>query len=231
MNKHNLSHATIALIVILLLAVLTINSWAQDNPDGLFYHAAADMTIFEYEVETTPEVNAIPFAFAQEFETVVAAEIVTGHDIVTPRREPTSYWLDNVFYDSGNGTVFIQYASPPERNLLISLFPRDYTGFDYSRVGASAEIIPVQIDGLRGTFEGEYVEGYWGISREEIDSIRSLTGDVSVSAEWYPVSSVRKLRWQQGDWVYEITAWGGDGSFPGRDLMMEDLIALAESMR
>ncbi|MGD2155367.1 MAG: hypothetical protein PVG14_18570 [Anaerolineales bacterium] len=87
-------------------------------------------------------------------------------------------------------------------------------------IGASAEIIEVDINGTKG----EYVQGNWGPTSP-------FSGSEEVEFTWDPNLNFHRLIWYTDGSLFRITT---SRSGPGNEacrLMMEDILTIAESLR
>ncbi len=217
--------AALALVTILALTVPPLRALAQEIIDSLFNHTAGNTHVIEYAVEPTP-INALSPAVAETFSTVAEAETATSLDIREPDISLSPYELTQVAVNHETQTVWLTYNTPG-RNLSIYQRPAGLGWLDDGLVGSSAQIVPVDFGGVNGILSGEFVAGGWIASTDA-----TPTGDNTVAqgTSWSSDVPQRRLRWQDANLVYEMTAFGGSGDLPGRDLMQEDLITIAKSM-
>ena len=217
--------AAFSLLSALVLTVPPLRALAQEIIDSLFNRAASDAQVIQYDVHPTP-ISMISPSVAETFSSVTDAEKATGIDIRQPTITSTSYALSEVAVNHSTQTIWLTYNAPG-RNLSIYQRPAQLGWLDDGLVGSSAQIIAVDFDGANGIISGEYVAGGWLPTTDP-----TPTGDQSVSqgTNWSTDIPQRRLRWQDANWVYEMTAFGGDGDIPDRDLMQDDLIAIAKSM-
>ena len=127
------------------------------------------------------------------------------------------------------GFAFASASANPSQNLIQITYARDGGELSITQVnGASTASVwettwgavppdfveKVQINGV----DGEYVRGMF--------VVRSQTG---TKAEWGPDAPVQRLRWREGDMLFEIQMAGlpGDDDLIGKDWV----ISLAESLK
>lgn len=195
--------AAAAVLILLFAASLlipSVRSFAQGTVEDLFERAESD-TLPAGELSISNDTRN--FDPEDDARTTVQMRV--------PARIPTGFELDSVTV-SPDGTAVTQQYKRPGRFLIISQTTQEVP-VNYDLIGASAEIVPVTINGI----EGAYVEGVWG-ARNPGDDFR-----------WMPDASFRRLRWVDGDVSYEIFSMGGSPGHAGY-LSMEDMIELAESL-
>ncbi len=221
--------ALIMLVVLGLLVWVTppLYSLAQEIIGSLFNRAADDSQVLEFQAAVTPA-SPIPASVAQTFASVNLAEAATGIDILQPTIDLSPYTLSGVTVNHEMQTTWLIYNAPGR---YLSIYQRAAVlgWLDEGLVGASAEITPVTFENINGdTLHGEYVTGGWQVTAEPTP----IGGEtVQQPVEWASASAQRKLRWRSGDFVYEMLAYGGNGDIPGSDLMLDEMIALAASMK
>ncbi len=219
--------AVFAALTLTVLAVPPLRMFAQEIIDTLFRRAESNTTTFEYDPAATDSPQA-----AFQFNGIEAAEAAFGIDMLAPTLEIEGYQIGQVYFDADEQTYTLEYTAPPGRGLLIMGSAVSDDPNDVPLIGADAPITPVEITTPRGVFAAQYVIGLWAVDAAAVD-IRptpNAEGLIEQEAEWIPDASLRRLRWQEAGWFYEVIAMGGSGDLPDRDLMQDDLIALAESM-
>lgn len=225
-----LAAAAILIVVIagaIIWATPPLRSLAQEILDGLFNRSADDTLVIEREPYPTPAGTISPER-AQVFDSVQAAEVATGLDIRQPGIDLSPYLLSQVAVHHVMQTQWLTYNAPG-RYLSIYQRAAELGWLDEGLVGASAEIIPVTFENANGeTITGEYVAGGWQSSAAPVTTD---DGMVRESAAWSGMSAQRKLRWQDGDRVYEMVVFGGGGDTADQDLTQEDMIMIAASMQ
>lgn len=223
--------ATVVFIMLSVVIVVSVTpplrSLAQDIIDTLFNRTKSDNRVVEYRVEPTP-VNTISPSIAQTFYSVDEAERVTGIDIFQPTIDLSPYSLTGVSVNHQTETVWLTYNTSG-RYLSIYQRPSALGWLDEGFVGASAEVATVHFENAVGiTITAEYVVGGWKPLAEPTP-INDQT--VEQPQEWSSESVQRKLRWRDEHFVYEMVAFGGKGDIPRRDLLLDDMIAIAASMK
>lgn len=216
--------AMLALVIGLVLAVPPLRTWAQEIVDSLFNRAPADTQVLEYEVVPTP-INTIAPSVAQTFDSIAAAE-AAGIDIRQPGIDLSPYQLSGVTVNHETQSIWLTYNAPG-RYLSIYQRPAALGWLSERLVGASAEIVTVDFGGENGILGGEFVQGGW---LPTTDPTPEGGDTVSQSADWTTETSQRYLRWQDANFVYEMTAMGGSSDTAATWLSLDDLIAIAKSM-
>ncbi len=219
--------AVFAALTLTVLAVPPLRMFAQEIIDALFRRAESNTTTFEYD-PAAPEYEQA----ALLFNGIEAAEAAFGIDMLAPTLEIEGYQIDHVYYHAGEQNYTLEYTAPPGRGLLIIGSAVSDDPEDIPLIGADAPITPVEITTPRGVFAAQYVIGLWAsdVPRNVVMPTPNAEGLIEQEAEWIPDASLRRLRWQEAGWIYEVIALGGSGDIPSRDLMQDDLIAIAESM-
>jgi hypothetical protein len=203
--------AVAAVLILCLLIILTVpqvRTLAQDMINDLFNRAPEDVMV-ERVVHPSPTRLHMRYL---EFSTVAEAEAELGIDLPEPAVIPDGYNVYKVHVSDDGQLIGIEFRGPPGRQLFISRRQPPTSERD-GLVGASAEIVLVEIQGI----EGEYVEGVW----------KSVS---PTESEWINDSVFRRVRWQDGDYFYEIISAGGSPGSRGY-LDQEDLIEFAEGFR
>jgi hypothetical protein len=202
-----------------------LRSFAQDVINRLFNRANADTQVIEINVG--PPVSTVAPSIAETFGSIARAEAQTGIDIREPTLDLHPYQLTGVTVNYETETVWLIYNAPG-RYLSIAQRPAALGWLDAGIVGVSADIEAIRIETGNGTLTGEYVEGGWRVTAEPDQETAGDT--MQETAVWTDESPQRRLRWQDAELLYEITAFGGGGDSPRRDLLRDDLIAIAASM-
>jgi hypothetical protein len=202
-----------------------LRSLAQDVINRLFNRAEADTQVVEINVG--PPVSTVAPTTAETFRSIARAEAQTGIDIREPQLDLHPYQLTGVTVNYEMETVWLIYNAPG-RYLSIAQRPAALGWLDAGIVGVSADIEAITIQAGDEFLSGEYVEGGWRVAAEPEQETAGDT--VQETAVWTDESPQRRLRWQDAALIYEITAFGGGGDIPRRDLLRDDLIAIAASM-
>lgn len=219
--------AVAAALALVVYVVPPLRALAQEIIDELFVRADSDNTTFIHEavhepIDIEPEYSS--------FATVEQLKAAIGSDILFPATDIPGYSLESIVYTPEVESIVALYEGPPGRGLVISLYTPGSHLDIYGTVGQSAQVTDVILDEGNRDISGSYVEGSWVVYPTEMVPTPQSDGLVEQPAEWLNTSPARRLRWQFDGWVYEITAMGGSGDLPDRDLMLEDLIAIAESL-
>lgn len=220
--------AVFAALTLTVLAVPPLRMFAQEIIDALFRRAESNTTTFEYNPAAAEDAQA-----ALQFNGIEAAEAAFGIEMLAPTLEIEGYQIGQVYFDADEQTYTLEYTAPPGRGLLIMGSALSDDPDDVPLIGADAPITPVEITTPRGVFAAQYVIGLWAFNAPPSNVIPTpnAEGLITQEAEWIPDASLRRLRWQEAGWIYEVIALGGSGDLPDRDLMQDDLIAIAESMQ
>lgn len=218
-----------ALLIVLAVATIWVTPplrlMAQEVLDSLFNRAPHDSIVLEYQAEAT-EVSTVPAHYSST--SIAEAELVTGLNFPEPTVSLIPYTLTQATINYETETIWLTYNTPGR---YLSIYRRSVAlgWLTDAVVGASAEIIPVEFEGPDGeTIHGEYVAGGW---QPSADPTSGSGETVQQPADWTAQSAQRRLRWQDANYVYEMVAFGGDGDLPGRDLMMDGMMAIAASIR
>lgn len=221
------------LVAVLMMGIVvwstpSLRTLAQEFIETLFNRAESDTTVVEYN--TAPPSATISASVAQSFSTIAELEAAIGHDVIKPSIAINGYQVMNAAINYENQTVWLSYTAPG-RNL--SIYQRDASlGWLSEReVGASAEIIAVEITRADGTvLHGEYVNGGWWIDADSTDATPTGENTVQQPAEWTNNITQRVLRWQDENQVYEMVSFGGSGDTPDIDILLDRMIEIAASM-
>lgn len=214
--KLRLAYGTLAVVVLLVLALLTPQGRAFAQQVFQFF-ARADQDQYPLQAwQMTPPAQTSsesPFKYS-----VQEAETLAGYDVLSPVEMPFGMVFVGASYDEkyhivaqafGQGADFLELSlwqqpleyyqpcgdiSQPCDNMLGG-----------NLAGASADIQTVQI----GDLTGEYVEGVWNLTD---------TGPV-----WEPTLLLKTLRWKNDTMIFELVG--------GANQTRDDLVKLAESIR
>jgi len=175
------------------------------------------------EITATPTFTAPVLAGCEDVSAsltyrcaVGIAEVALGFDV----RE----WLSDP-----EGFTFVSALANPTQSQLILTYARDGSELTVTQIRGDPAIsawelswgaVPVEsVEKVRiNGFDGEYVRGMF--------VVKSQTGTEAV---WEPDAPIQRLRWREGDMIFEIQMGGliGDDESIGKDW----LISLAESLR
>jgi len=208
-----------ALLLGTFLSVWTVPSLriiAQQVLNSLFNQAASDTHIFSYD-NTLPIISSTPIS-----KTFSEAQSIVQFRIYEPKGVPAAFGQPEITADATE--VNFEYTLPG-RYLSISE-QLNTNGWQINGlIGASAKIIKVDIDGIAG----EYVEGGWmSITTSPTPEQSRIGTEVGV---WRFDIPTRKLRWQDGQVLYEIAERGGSPDIRDEYVSMSDMIAIAKSLR
>ena len=154
---------------------------------------------------TPVETNTNPYPLNME-----EAAKLAGYQILVPSQEVLAgYQFNGATYDPKNNMVSLFYANAAGEGFMVSEqklgAPEDIYPLQ-GVVGASAPIEEIKV----GDFQGEYIEGVW-----------NLTDNGPV---WLSEPALKTLRWKTDVLFVEIV-------YGGTEMMKDDLIAFAESMK
>ena len=198
----------IASTVVLVTPPLRLR--AQEVLEVLFARAGSNTIAVENQAVPTLA-GTIPPSVAQTFYSIEAAERALGNTIRTPQIDLTPYTLSGVTVNHETQTVWLVYNAP-DRYLSIYQRSAELGWLDSALVGANALVKTVEFETLSGTaVQGEYVQGGWRPDSEQ-------------TASWTPETTQRRLRWQDGQLVYEMVMFGDDLASE------DDLVAIASSL-
>jgi hypothetical protein len=158
------------------------------------------------------------------YSSIEDAEASMGMDIPEPEGIPCYYCLKRV---SADGESFeLVYADGYE--LIISRKLSQFEWRSTTDIGASAEIIPVQLQWGNERIEGEYVRGGWVVAGGAEPKITKTAESETRELQWENDLPIQALRWQQGEFRYEVYVKGGspDRNWVSREAMIE----IAESL-
>jgi hypothetical protein len=220
-----------ALFLLLALGMIFIlpqgRAWANNI---LRFFTPSQSNTFSLPIQdTAPEITAIPtFAVptlagcedsstSQTYRCAVGiAEAALGFDV----RELPSV---------PEGFAYASASANPSQNLILITYARDGGELSITQVnGASTASVwettwgavpPDSVEKVQiNNYEGEYVRGMF--------VVKSQTG---TKAEWEPDAPFQRLRWREGDMLFEIQMAGlpGDNDLIGKDWV----ISLAESLK
>ncbi len=209
-----------ALLLGTFLSVWTVPSLriiAQQVLDSLFNRATSDTHVFTYN-NSYPTIASTPIP-----RTFSEAQSIVRFRIYEPKRVPVAFGLPII--TAGPSEIDFEYTLPG-RYLTVSE-QLNSNGWQINGViGASAKTVKVDVGGI----VGEYVEGGW-LSITTTTPMPEQKGTATDTGLWQPDFSVRKLRWQNGQILYEITARGGSPDIRDEYVSMSDMISIAQSLR
>lgn len=179
--------------------------------------------------DTAPEITASPtFAVptltgcedssaSHTYRCVVGgAEAALGFAVRELPSEPEGFAFINASADLNQSLILLTYARAGGELTITQIHGTASTSAWEARWGAVPidSVEKVQIN----NYEGEYVRGMF--------VVKSQTG---TKAEWEPDAPFQRLRWREGDMLFEIQMAGlpGDDDLIGKDW----LISLAESLK
>lgn len=191
----------VALMLLVGVVALTppLRAFAQDLL-GLITQEPTDVLMIGDRELTEDDLSFSELVFVDPYEAVLAeTEKALGFNVWVPEFLLPGYQFDMGAYDPGSQTVFLTYINHSDtyQEHSFQLMQRPANADPMSSwvnsVGASAEIDVVQINDT----QGEYVEGTWSGSLE-----------ASSPFKWESNTAVRRLIWQQGGFVFTISASG-----------------------
>ncbi|MDX1992554.1 MAG: hypothetical protein SF029_09195 [bacterium] len=214
MNSHSvrLALTTVAAAVITVSVIWVtppLHSLAQEVLNTLFNRASSSTITVETQVSSD---QAEPSRMEP-----AQVEALAGFTLKQPSSIPSGYTFGGAGYTASRHAASLFYQRPGAE-LLITQQPAAYAEYGLltdgdSGIGPDAPIEQVTI----GNVLGEYVAGTWVMSSDN-------------QAVWLPDASVQRLRWQEGDMIYEILANGGSAD-TGSGLDRDAMIALANSLQ
>lgn len=213
--------ASLALVSVVFLVSPTLQSLAQDL---LQYFERDDNDTFPVVPASQEAIDAPPDAdLRADSISVAEAESQLGFDVLVPAKLPSGYSLIGAQLHAEQPFVSLIVAAPPGRALFFNQWRAgsalDVGQESWSKIAQSVTVHAVSINGA----PGEYVEGGWAVFPGETE------------AQWLPDAPERRLRWQQGDMLFEIIAMGGSPASVGTAgysyLGQAEIIALAEDMQ
>ena len=155
--------------------------------------------------------------------TFAEAEQRAGFDVWVPSNLPDGYQLRDVGHSSTGNVVVTKYSTGDGSTQYEGELPTLALWQEPAAQGATAAMLPagatanvetVQI----GEATGEYVQGAWS---RPVDSEEAW----SWSADGWGDSWSRSVSWQQGEWVFVLTASGDPDMFS-----REQMIAVAANL-
>lgn len=153
---------------------------------------------------------------------VAEAEVQTNFDLRLPETLPAGYELQSVAVSPAGENVRIRYSGPSAADGVMApvLFLSQQSMPFETRIGPSAEVVDVTVDGIHA----EYVRGGWEyVQASEVD------GDQN-GYQWQGTRIPQQtLRWEMGGVFYDLTFIGSDTAAGYMD--KGDLIGVAESMQ
>ena len=193
-----------ALLLGTFLSVWTVPSLriiAQQVLNSLFNQAASDTHIFSYD-NTLPIISSTPIS-----KTFSEAQSIVQFRIYEPKGVPAAFGQPEITADATE--VNFEYTLPGR----------------YLSISEQLNTNGWQINGIAG----EYVEGEWmSITTSPTPEQSRIGTEVGV---WRFDIPTRKLRWQDGQVLYEIAERGGSPDIRDEYVSMSDMIAIAKSLR
>ena len=202
------SVVAIILLGVVILTVPPIRAFAQDIIDDLFPRTEEETIDIIYN-EFDPE-------DVMTFETSIELGDAVDFDVLLPIESPDRVTSEFYQYNVARNVTTQVYITP-RRVYTVSQQPVDdalsngLLAFSFDlEIPAQADVIEVFI----GTTIGELVWGMW-------------TGDETTGFTWSNRYYRYALRWQDDNYVYEITLEAAGGA-PTRDMLQEEIIEFAE---
>jgi hypothetical protein len=125
--------------------------------------------------------------------------------------------LEGAAFSTNREALILRYSGGDKTILLAQ---RKAEGVqEYASIGPAA---PVQIVEVRH-LQGEFVSGGWIIQIENTSPPGAMPQ--SIHLVWDDQSTMRTLRWQEGDFIYEIVTNSSEA------FLLAEILAIAESMR
>lgn len=205
------------LIVAAILIIPPLRAIAQEVIDELFHRAANN---YAYVPGGSGDGGTAPFS------TIEQARSVTSFTLRVSTQIPASYALSSI--SAGQRSATFIYSSPG-RELMITQQTAQGGWVNNGLIGASATVVRVPISTANGQVTGEFVEGEWIIPATPLNS--TANPGSTPTTLWLSSPPIRRLRWQDGNILYEIIARGGSPDLPDTYIGEQKMIALAESLR
>ena len=121
--------------------------------------------------------------------------------------------------------VSLVYSYPNGGWLEIQQQPQINMVYWRNLIGESADVTSITLNRNGETIHAEYVLGWW-----QTHMFAPVVGEpITGSAEWIDEIPVRRLRWFEGDMVYEILIWEGMPRTPNV-IPLSEMIQIAESL-
>lgn len=220
--------AAAAMFVILIgfTTITPLRAWAQQVIEGFFDQLTVDENQIVYndvDMNTIPRVTTLEAADALEAE--------FGFDVLLPTAGLQGAQFENGFYSASPPSAFLSLSFRAPEMLIVIYQLRSHEGENenWTQVGASATILDRMI-----TFGGkdvlaQSVQGAWGWQPPMGAPTLAPGQGLNEVMEWDSTIPMRRLRWQQGEITYEVSAsaLGASAALP----TLEDLIVIAEGLR
>ncbi len=210
-----LAYGTAAVtLLVVIVSVPPLGALAQGILARLFNQTAEDTVIFETPYSVNLQATPVTQAVYATPGTLAAAQNAVDFTLKVPAYVPEGYTLYDASTDAP-GQVTLSYA---RNGFMLNITQSRIEDAPLFEVGASAQIIPVQI----GDVQGEYVEGYWIADLESSGDEGVVSGKL-----WENTHAYQQMRWIDNSIVY----WTHSAVGSGTDLPLEEWIALAESLQ
>lgn len=209
-----------AILVVTLLAFLTVpplRTFAQEMWDALFIRAESDVETYPTPtilpaLEPTPTLAVIPTSPPADVD-MWRAQV--DFQINEPGWLPPNYVLHDVYASQEWHYASLFYYDDTGYGVSLIIHPLEY--LEPLSVGASADIIDVDIHGVTG----QYVPGgAWVMMTQQDGDTTIFNGEV-----WDSTIPHQQLRWVADGLDYRLST-----GIAASNLTMDDLIRIAESV-
>lgn len=214
-------------VLVVLFAILMVAGAVFANSIfGFFNQADSDNSNLEVtvgELDTTQFTLANNAQLPAFFDNLAQAVASASYSAKVPTALPSGYQFTNATYHAPSGELFQNYQCDSANITFIQRPLADGESFGGIEVGASANIIPVNLgDG------GEYVRGGW--STDGDTPMISLDGNTTTNIDlsWSNDLPQHSLMWTENGMMYSVQTSGNTGAC---NLTQADILAFANGLK